>query len=68
MGEYQKQRKVKLFCGILYSDSNIFEKAKSILEDQFSTIDYISNTINFTYTSYYTAEMGNNILRLYLSF
>lgn len=68
MGEYQKQKKVKLFCGILYSDIDIFNKAKDLLEKEFSKIDYISETILFDYTDYYIEEMGNPIYRLYLSF
>ncbi len=68
MGEYQTQRKVKLFCGILYSDPEIFDKVKTILEKEFSKIDYISQTIKFSYTSYYNLEMGEEIYRLYLSF
>lgn len=68
MGEYHIQKKVKLFCGILYSDINIFSKAKEILENEFSEIDFISEPIPFSYSSYYQDEMGNNIYRLYLSF
>lgn len=68
MGEYQRQKKVKLFCGILYVDESIFIKAKKILEDKFSNIDYISDKIPFSYTSYYVPEMGDNINRIYISF
>jgi len=68
MGEYQKQKKVKLFCAILYSDKEIYENCLKILEKDFSKIDYISNEIPFSYTSYYRPEMGEEIYRLYISF
>jgi CRISPR/Cas system CSM-associated protein Csm4 (group 5 of RAMP superfamily) len=68
MGEYQKQKKVKLFCAILYIDKTIYTNALEILEKDFSKIDYISSEIPFSYTSYYQPEMGNQIYRLYLSF
>ncbi|HPC39105.1 MAG TPA: DUF4416 family protein [Exilispira sp.] len=68
MGEYQKQRKVKLFCAILYSDYEIYKKTLNILENEFSKIDYISDVILFSYTSYYQPEMGDNIYRLFISF
>lgn len=68
MGEYYQQKKVKLFCGILYSDEHIFNKAKDILENEFSKIDFISETIYFDYTNYYDDEMGTPIYRLYISF
>jgi len=68
MGEYQKQREVKLFCGILYSDKDTYNKTINILEEEFSKIDFITDESEFSYTSYYVPEMGEKIFRLYISF
>lgn len=68
MGQYQKQKKVKLFCGILYSDYVIYGQSIKLLESEFSSIDFISDTIPFSYSSYYQSEMGDEIFRLYISF
>jgi hypothetical protein len=69
VGAIGTARKVKLFCGIIYSDESVKEKAFAELENKFGKIDFISKTINFEeFTSYYNAEMGSGLKRLWISF
>jgi hypothetical protein len=61
-------KKVKLFCGIIFSDEKIKQDAFSVLEDKFGKIDFISEVMPFDFSSYYNPEMGQNLKRLWLSF
>jgi hypothetical protein len=69
MGKIQKPAKVKLITGLIYANTGQFDKAAKILEKQFDNpIDFMSDRLNFTYTDYYTAEMGEGLKRVFLSF
>ena len=59
---------MKLFAGILGSNQDALSQGINILEETFGKIDLQSETISFNYTTYYNKEMGNNILRKYVSF
>ena len=61
---------VKLFIGILASDASSFKMAEEKLASIFGAIDLKTNAqgIPFTFTDYYTKEMGNNVKRFFLSF
>lgn len=59
---------VKLFCGILYSDEALLERALAELCACFGPIDYRSALFPFTITTYYVPEMGAPIWRLFCSF
>jgi hypothetical protein len=58
----------KLVIGVLRSGEDKREVLHSVLENTFGPIDFISETLPFTYTSYYQNEMGNRIDRYFLSF
>ncbi len=59
---------VKLFCGILYSDKKLFEKAADKLTRMYGNIDHKSKTFPFEITDYYNSEMGKLIFRIFLSY
>ena len=58
---------VKLVIGVLYSDSELLEKAKGRLEEKYGQMDYISPFFEFTASNYYNVEMGSPIYRLFFS-
>lgn len=59
---------VKLFCGVLFTDKLLLEKAKNILAIKFGKIDYQSELFSFNISEYYRPEMGWPIFRLFWSF
>ena len=60
--------KVKLFFGILYSDTTMLEKMILMLEKAHGKLDFRSKPFNFDITDYYVSEMGSPIYRIFLSF
>lgn len=60
--------KVKLIAGILFSDDKFLNKSFELLRSEFGEIDYKSIHFKFDITDYYTSEMGDNILRIFISF
>ena len=61
-------RKVKLISGLLSPDNNLLVKSKQILIKKYGPIDLESPIIPFTFTNYYNEEIGEGILRQYISF
>jgi hypothetical protein len=59
---------VKPFVGVLYSDKALLEGAVEMLVGQLGPLDYRSEPLPFTVTDYYQEEMGDLILRIFLSF
>lgn len=59
---------VKLFCGVLFSDSQLLDNADSLLAGQFGEIDYQSKQFSFDISEYYRPEMGWPMFRLFWSF
>jgi hypothetical protein len=69
MGAIGGSKKVKPFCGIIYSDNCIKDKAFAQLEARLGKIDSESKTVDFEqFTSYYNPEMGSGLKRLWISF
>jgi hypothetical protein len=70
MGAINPTKKVKLFCGIIFSSSKEKIKRKSLLalEDNFGKIDLLSSIIPFNFSSYYVSEMGVDLKRFWVSF
>lgn len=68
MGAIGTANRVKLFCGIISADDEITEKAFEKLEARFGKIDIRSEVVSFDFTSYYNAEMGENLKRFWVSF
>jgi len=59
---------VKLICGFLYRHRDLFESVLVKLEGIFGPVELESETFDFSHTNYYTAEMGNDLKRCFLSF
>jgi len=59
---------VKLVMGILASSRNDLKRAHEVVSSSFGWIDLQSDIIPFDYTHYYDREMGEHILRQYISF
>lgn len=68
MGDVNKEKKrVKLLFGILAKSEEMFAKVERRIEYDYGEIERRSPIIPFTYTDYYNAEMGENILRRWIS-
>ncbi len=59
---------VKLICGIIYLNEEIYLKTKNILQKKFGKIDFESKLIPFNFTNYYSKEMGGCLYRRFISF
>lgn len=68
MGTINKPVKEKLISGFIYGDCGIYEKAKKTMAAKFGPVDYESPEMEFNYTDYYTAEMGRDLKRRFVSF
>jgi len=68
MGQIIFPPKAKLIFGILAADEKLLSSAKNILEKNYGNIDLESDISQFSFTDFYCDEMGENILRQYISF
>ncbi|HHH84937.1 MAG TPA: DUF4416 family protein [Firmicutes bacterium] len=68
MGVIKIPRKVLLFCGLLYASDNMFDKARSALEEAFGPVVKESRGFPFTVTDYYQDELGGEICKGFLFF
>ncbi|UCG35599.1 MAG: DUF4416 family protein [Candidatus Omnitrophota bacterium] len=59
---------VKFICAFIYSNEDIYAQTKRILTSRFGPIDFESKLIDFTFTDYYTEEMGKPLWRKFISF
>jgi len=58
---------VRLVMGVITSSLDVTEHLNSRLEAEFGPIDIRSHTIPFDHTSYYSAEMGEALFRMWFS-
>lgn len=68
MGRLRSAAHVKYVVGLLSSDPDLLRRARQLLSRYFGRIDIESPPWPFDYTDYYTAEMGPNLQRGFLSF
>ncbi len=68
MGDAAQPAQARLFCGMLAAEDALFARAEGLLEEAFGTLDCASEIIPFTFTDYYAAEMGEGLLRRFVSF
>jgi hypothetical protein len=68
MGVVGTSKKVKLFCGIIFSSKEIRQKSLVKLENNFGKIDLMSEIMVFNFSNYYNHEMGDNLKRFWISF
>lgn len=60
--------KANLIFAVLYSPAVSVSDFLPDLEKLYGPVDFISDPIPFTYTDYYTPEMGTSLIRMFLSF
>ncbi len=68
MGEPHAPEPVMLVCGVLAGTEPWLDSAVLHLRDRLGPLDLVSETFPFTYTDYYTPEMGPHLLRRFVSF
>ena len=68
MGSIGQFTPVKLFTGVLVSNSKFIPEVEHRLSTAFGPIDHRSDIIPFDFTDYYEAEMGDLIDRKFFSF
>lgn len=61
-------KKVKYFCGLIFSQSQAASGALGMLQELLSAVDGRSAVMPFTATDYYRAEMGEPLFRQFVSF
>lgn len=60
--------KAKLFCGVMYSDFEVYKKVIKDLCKEFGQIQQERNEFDFTFTKYYEKEFGNNLKKRFIAF
>ena len=68
MGAVRSFNPVKLFIGILVSDSKLIPEVETRLISAYGPVDHRSPVIPFDFTDYYAPEMGDVIDRIFFSF
>ena len=68
MAQARQPDNVKLICGMISADAELFERAAYGLAGAFGPIDVISNVMPFDMTHYYDEQMGRPLLRMFVSF
>jgi hypothetical protein len=68
MGAIRQFVPVKLFIGVLVSNSKLFSEVERRLTAVYGAIDHRSEVIPFDFTDYYEVEMGDLIDRVFFSF
>lgn len=68
MGSLKKVSVVKLVTGMIANERNLFQEAEGLLQKKLGPIDFESEILKFNFTAYYRKEMGDNLLRKFISF
>jgi len=68
MARALKPLPVKLIVGAIFASEGVLLKAKKRLEGKFGPCDFQSPVMPFDFTKYYEQEMGQGLLRQFLSF
>ena len=70
VGEVKEFEKEKLIIGVIYNDTEIYDKAIKILTEKFGKIDMQSEVFSFSkeFSEYYDKELGGEGMRVILSF
>ena len=68
MGKIKEHPPVKLITGMISANVELFDSAQGELSEKFGKIDFESFVLPFDYTNYYEAEIGENLLRKFISF
>ena len=57
-----------MFIAVLYSDGGVYDKAVSLLKEEFGEVIVSSNPYDFTFTDYYSKEMGSDLVKRFVVF
>ena len=68
MWKLEAVKPVKLIVGVLAADEPCLDAARRAVGEQFGRIDLASDVWPFTQTDYYRDEMGEHILRQFVTF
>ena len=68
MGTPSPPQPTKLLVGLLSSDTEVMATVSEELSEDFGKIDFFSENIPFWHTTYYQAEIGDNLIRRIISF
>ncbi len=68
MGKINKYLSEKLVIGVLTARQEQTDRLIDKLKEHFGPIDYRSSLLKFKFTDYYTKEMGQDIMRFFVSF
>ncbi|MFZ1948383.1 MAG: DUF4416 family protein [bacterium] len=58
---------MKIFCGLI-GTADAIARARDLLAEEFGEVDCESPTVDFTFTDYYRAEMGEGLKRTWVGF
>lgn len=59
---------VKLICGIIASEEDVFKRAEEHLVRHYGPLDLSSPLFEFSFTDYYEKQMGKDLKRKFMSF
>ncbi len=68
MGKAKEPTPAKLFMSMITAEETILQKGMGDLAEIFGKIDFISDTLPFNFTDYYTREMGDDLFRRFITF
>jgi len=68
MGEIRKHQPAKLIVGFIYQETKALNEAIDLLEKRVGTIDFVSQELEFSHTTYYEKEFGKNLKRNFVTF
>ncbi|HEY1372257.1 MAG TPA: DUF4416 family protein [Candidatus Binatia bacterium] len=68
MGTPGNPKPVKLFAALLSSETDLLAAAEKELTELLGPVDARSDTLSWTVSDYYTAEMGSDLLRRFVAF
>ena len=68
MGIIRKVKPVKLIASIIANKEKLFYEIEKELSEIFGVIDFSSKILPFNHTDYYNKEMGDNLIRKFISF
>ena len=68
MGTASQPAAVKLFLAVLFHRDAPVEKVLSMIDDRFGKRQHSYGPIPFSWTSYYSDEMGTDLLKLYYNY
>lgn len=68
MGELAPFPLVKVFVGVLTAHPDLLHTIQPVLEDQWGPLEAVSESIPFSHSTYYEAEMGSPLFKSLISF